>query len=338
MKTHNCYFVVNNNALRDELNRTIGNYFIETETIAGKLFALCAAVWFTSSLTIPVGGFFMRYKRLVINLGHGTPLKRFGLWSRKASLLQKTYYYVSRTNVSYTIASSGVFAERISKIFGLPLESVLIAGQPRNDQLFVKSDLDMRLFGNRMDTKNILYAPTFRSSEELRFFPFPDISYQELGDFFRQNNINIFLRPHPNFDDRIDKKLLEISHIHVFSCRNYPEIMDYLNNFDLLITDYSSIYFDYLLLDRPIVFLPYDYDSYNQETGFTVDYEEFTPGPKPSTMKDFMDALYESLYGQGKYTNDRKRVNAFCNVIQNENCKGLVDSLSQKGFISSRIL
>jgi CDP-glycerol glycerophosphotransferase len=334
LKTYNCYFVVNNNALRDELNRTIGNYFIETKAISGKLFALYAAVWFTSSLTIPVGGFFMKYKRLVINLGHGTPLKRFGLWSCKASLLQKIYYCLSRTNVSYTIASSSVFAECVSKIFGLPSERVLIAGQPRNDQLFIKSDLDMSRFGNGMDTKNVLYAPTFRSSEELRLFPFPDFSYQALGNFLGQNNINIFLRLHPNFDDRINKKMLDISNIHLFSSREYPEIMDYLNNFDLLITDYSSIYFDYLLLDRPIVFLPYDYDSYNQETGFTVPYDEFTPGYKPSTLKDFMSVLYESLYGEDKYINDRKRVNALCNIVQKENCKRLFDILSQKGFIS----
>jgi CDP-glycerol glycerophosphotransferase len=275
----------------------------------------------------------MRYKRLVINLGHGTPLKRFGLWSRKVSLLQKMYYYLSKTNISYTIASSSVFVEYISKIFGLPPERVLVAGQSRNDQLFVKSDLDMSLFVGRTDTKNVLYAPTFRPSEELRFFPFLGFSYQELGDFFRQNNINVFLRPHPNFDDRIDKELFDIPNIYLFSGRDYPEIMDYLNNFDLLITDYSSIYFDYLLLDRPIVFMPYDYDSYNKENGFTIPYEEFTPGPKPSTLKDFLDALYESLYGKDKYIDDRKRVNALCNVFQKENRKGLVNILLQKGFI-----
>jgi CDP-glycerol glycerophosphotransferase len=112
----------------------------------GKIFALRASLWFISSLTIPVGGFFMSYKRCVIHLGHGTPLKKFGLMQKNASPLKRLYYSASRTNISYSVASSDYFRPIISEIFGLPLEAVLVAGQARNDQLFAESGCDMKQF------------------------------------------------------------------------------------------------------------------------------------------------------------------------------------------------
>jgi len=123
--------------------------------------------------------------------------------------------------------------------------------------------------------------------------------------------------------------------VRLFSGRDYPEIMDYLNNFDLLITDYSSIYFDYLLLDRPIIFLPYDIDAYSGENGFTVPYDEFTPGCKPSTMTAFFHAILVSLdKNTDPYKDERKRVNAACNVSQRDNREGLVKLLRERGILA----
>lgn len=59
--------------------------------------------------------------------------------------------------------------------------------------------------------------------------------------------------------------------------------------FDFLITDYSSIYIDYLLLDRPIGFIPYDYDEYNNDRGFLFEYSGVTPGMRISTYKDLIN-------------------------------------------------
>jgi CDP-glycerol glycerophosphotransferase len=327
IKDYKCYFVINDKKIRDELNASIGEYFIETNSIAGKIFALRAPVWFRSSAAIPVGGFFLTYKRHIIHLGHGTPLKNIGLLEKRMPLLKRIYYILNRTNVSYTIASSEYFRPIVSKCFGLPLKKVLIAGQPRNDQLFVKSDLDMKQFNKQKNIKNILYAPTWRSSSRVRLFPFEDFSCQELADFLLENNISIFLRTHPGFEDEIDIQFLEIPNVHLFSATTYTEIMDYLNVFDLLITDYSSIYLDYLLLDRPIIFLPYDSVQYDMEVGFTVPYNDFTPGYKPLTIKEFISAISISLNNKDEYKNTRNQVNKICNTIQRENCKNLVKFL-----------
>ena len=89
-----------------------------------------------------------------------------------------------------------------------------------------------------------------------------------------------------------------------------------LNIFDLLITDYSSIYIDYLLLDRPMVFLPYDKERYLEGRGMNFRYDDVTPGAKPGTMKEFMGVVRSSLEGRDDFCDKRRACNAFFNEIQ----------------------
>jgi CDP-glycerol glycerophosphotransferase len=319
--------------LRERLTKEIGEYFIETNTLKGKIFASSAAVWFISSLESPIGGFYGAYNRVVIHLGHGTPLKNIGLLEKNLSTLKKIYYILVRTNISYSIASSPYFKKIIADFIGLQENKILIAGQSRNDQLFIKSDLNIKDILKQNNSKSILYAPTWRPSTKVEYFPFGDFSAQEMGNFLIKNNIHIFIRVHPGIRDDIGNHLLKIPNIYSFPADTYAEIMDYLNEFDLLITDYSSIYFDYLLLNRPIIFLPYDYDLYEKEIGFTVPYNEFTPGYKPSTMKDFIDAIYTSFYGKDKFEEERKKINNICNSFQKENRKEFVKMLYENNIL-----
>jgi CDP-glycerol glycerophosphotransferase len=333
IKNYNSYFVINNDELRNNLNKTIGNYFIETKTLKGKLFVLQASIWIISSLEIPVGCIFAKFKRTIIHLGHGTPLKNIGLLEKNISLIKRMYYMYLRFNISYSVASSVYFKIIISKFIGLPLNKILVAGQSRNDQLFVESDLDIQQFDGQKEMKNILYAPTWRPSTKLQLFPFDDFSMNKLSDFLLENKINIFIRTHPYFEDKICPELLKIPNIYLFSSTIYHEIMDYLNKFDMLVTDYSSIFFDYLLLDRPIIFLPYDYDMYNKEIGFTVPYDEFTPGYKSSSMKEFINDILNS-FSIDLYKGERKRVNEICNAFKKENCKELATLLYNNNILS----
>jgi CDP-glycerol glycerophosphotransferase len=335
MKYYNSYFVINDDELRNNLNTTIGNYFIETKSFSGKMFVLKAAIWFISSIEFPVGGLFLSYKRYVIHLGHGTPLKNIGLLESNISLVKKIYYAIARTNISYSIASSKTFSSIISGFLGLPLKKIIIAGQARNDQLFIKSDFNIKNVVGKENMKNILYAPTWRTNTKVKLFPFEDFNIKEFVDMLVKNKINLFVRTHPDYEDEIDNEILDMPNIFLFSGKKYHEIMDYLNIFDLLITDYSSIFFDYLLLDRPLVFLPYDYDSYNKEIGFTVPYNDYTPGYKPSTMKDFTEAIYESVYGEDKYKDVRNRVNEICNIYQMNNRQEFVKLLQKMGILQN---
>lgn len=333
IKHYRPYFVINDDTLREQLNMTIGNYFIETKTFHGKLFALKASIWFISSLEFPVGGFFLACGRNVIHLGHGTPLKNIGLLEKNISSLKRIYYGIIKTNISYTLASSIFFRPIISRFLGVSENRVLVAGHARNDRLFINAKLDLNKIVGKENMKHILYVPTWRTTAKVKFFPFIDFAEDELADFLVDNDINIFIRTHPGFEDEIDRKILDIPNVYVFSEKEYGEIMDYLNLFDLLITDYSSVYFDYLLLDRPIIFLPYDYDEYNAEIGFTVPYYDYTPGDKPSTLDEFMNAIC-TAFKADKFKDERARVNRLCNTYGRDNCKEFVSLLSEIGILS----
>lgn len=92
--------------------------------------------------------------------------------------------------------------------------------------------------------------------------------------------------------------------------------MEVLAMFDLLITDYSSIYIDYLLLERPILFLPYDREAYLKTRGFNFDYDEVTPGPKPKSYAEFLNSIEGLLYNEMNYVENRKKIERKFNKIQ----------------------
>ena len=92
--------------------------------------------------------------------------------------------------------------------------------------------------------------------------------------------------------------------------------MELLNLFDVLITDYSSIYIDYLLLDRPIIFIPYDKQEYLNKRGMNFEYDKVTPGYKPENMEEFLQSLNKILLNKDEFKEDRKLTNDIFNDIR----------------------
>ncbi|BEO92666.1 CDP-glycerol glycerophosphotransferase family protein [Fusobacterium nucleatum] len=316
-------YVINEPNLKNNLEEKIGNYFINTNSIKGMLYSLKAYTWITSSIELPVGGIFQRINRLVIHLGHGTPLKNIGFLEKNISTLKKVYYILIKNNFSYVLSTSYDFDKIMSKFLNIPLKRIFTNGQPRLDSIFEKKeDILNRVFKVEKNMKNILYAPTWRQDSETKLFPFSDFNEKEIENFLEDNKINIFLRVHPDFETEIDEKLLKIKGIYVLNSKVVKDISEYLSCFDLLITDYSSIFIDYLLLDKPILFLPYDFENYNKEIGFTVDYMSHTPGPKSYTFKSFKNEIIELLNNNEYFYKERIKDKTFYNLYtDNRNCE-----------------
>ena len=102
---------------------------------------------------------------------------------------------------------------------------------------------------------------------------------------FRKNNYQLIVKSHPLYGENYDKMLKGISHISLFPDEKLKEwkidLYEVLGATDFLITDYSSVYFDYLLLNKPIIFTPTDLEEYNEDRGFLLTpYEEWTPDSK----------------------------------------------------------
>lgn len=303
-------FVVNEPLLRGKLIELYGDYFISSSSLRNIFYILRAKTWITSSLETPVGGAFLNVGRIVIHLGHGAPLKKIGLNEKYNNWIKSIYYRVLRTNFSYFFSTSSVFDNNWAGCLNISTRKVLRAAQSRNITFSQKRNY----FNRNNNTKNILYAPTWRPYDETKLFPFDDLNVVNINQYLEEENAVIYLRLHPNFESKIDESLLS-DRVKLLTKKNIDDINEILGEFDLLITDYSSIYIDFLLTNKPIIFLPYDQDLYSEIIGFSIDYDKYTPGPKPKMTDEFLRELSLLLNDRDYFSEARKQVNAELNYI-----------------------
>lgn len=313
------YFVINDECLRKKLSDAWGaEYFIETNSREGIEKVLGAGVWFTSA-GLPVYGTKLCRGRKIVNLWHGVPLKKIALQDGNLRLLARLYFRkIFTENYTHILTTSAKLTPVMAKSFGVKEDVIRVWGQPRNDGLFAACDrkkILSAIYGQLPEyEKIVLYAPTFRDGGGTRLFPFSDYDREALESYLEKEKILLFVRTHIKEKGAVREFLAR--RILYLGNEQAEDVTGILGIFDLLITDYSSIYIDYLLTQKPVVFLPYDKETYLDERGMNFSYEAVTPGPKPSTQKEFLEALSVLLAGNDPYQAERKRVNDFFNEIQ----------------------
>lgn len=163
---------------------------------------------------------------------------------------------------------------------------LLPLGLPRNDKLFSESyKTESRAYFDEKyalkEQRILLYAPTFRNySEEIKL-PFSASDFERLNVFFKKNNWTMIYRPH-YIENIIPPEFLKSKeNILILDVTKEEDSQRLLAATDVLMTDYSSIFVDYLILDRPICFLPFDLDLYEEKKGLVMDFkdEACIPGP-----------------------------------------------------------
>ena len=309
-------FVINDPELRNSLSSKYGKqYFIETESIQGIRQALSAGVWFTSA-GLPAYGTGLHKKRLIINLWHGVPLKKIALLDPNLKKAARIYFKkIFSENYTCILTTSHELIPLMARSFAVSEDKIKVWGQPRNDGLFQKIDCRKilgQLFPDLPEyTKTVLYAPTFRDYGQVQLFPFKDFDQKQLEAFLDEKNMLLFIRTHVAEQGSAAPYLGK--RIRFLGNEQAEDVTGILNIFDCLITDYSSIYIDYLLTDKPMIFLPYDRQQYLDGRGMNFDYDDVTPGPKPETFNDFLDALSPK---EDFWKSERTRVNRLFNEIQ----------------------
>ncbi|WP_196247633.1 CDP-glycerol glycerophosphotransferase family protein, partial [Cronobacter malonaticus] len=226
-----------------------------------------------------------------ISLWHGIPFK-------KICYLGENDYKGMIDYSAIRIATSEVMRSIISASFREKANNVYITGQPRNDFLFkpIKlADVGLELCKNK---KIIMLAPTFRMNNEDKrysdgaeitdnnFLRVDDFSLNEIDGYLEKNNAHLILKLHPYEEEYFRGVATLSSNITIISSEELTQKNIDLNQLlsltDILITDYSSIYLDYLILNKPLVFLVPDVDTYSSSRGgFTLEpFDFWTPGDK----------------------------------------------------------
>ncbi|MFR2719285.1 MAG: CDP-glycerol glycerophosphotransferase family protein [Ruminococcus sp.] len=323
------YYVMNDDKKREELGEKYGKeYFLDGKTMAGIRKILSCKVWFTSTAP-PLYGVGFRKKYVILNLWHGIPLKKIGMEQKNLSWFTRKYYkYLFADNYEGVVTTSSHLVHIMSRSFLVEPERIKVWGQPRNDVLFSSNSEGKGLeevFSGELPPyeKVVLYAPTFRDHEPTQLFPFQDMDRERLCQWLEEKKIFLCIRLHL-YDQTGYQWIQELdrtgSRIRFLNEDRTVDIMEALKEFDLLITDYSSIYMDYLLTGKPVLFLPYDQEAYLKERGMNFPYDQVTPGPKPKTFQEFLNSMEDLLYNHDGYVRQRESVNNFLNEIQRPCC------------------
>ncbi|CAL9436352.1 hypothetical protein SUDANB120_02147 [Streptomyces sp. enrichment culture] len=253
-----------------------------------------------------------------IQTWHGSALKRMGFHEPRTKAQGRAAqdrFQAAVDRFDHFLVRSEHDVRTLAKGFRLRDEVLLRAGYPRNDALVeahraeaqsgerVRGPLAAEL-GIDPDKRVLLYAPTFRANAEgaVEGFAFPfDVEEfaDRLGDRFtllvRTHYLNSVSLP-PSVAGRV----VDVSRHH--------DITPLLALADGLITDYSSVMFDYAVLDRPMLFFAYDYDSYAGDIrGTYFDLKEKAPGPVVATPEELFQAVAAFDEADAKYAEARQR-------------------------------
>jgi len=256
--------------------------------------------------------YYLSFKSKKIQLWHGVSLKRM------ESAVPKTAKYINSfggkldaavrgkfINHDLLISTSEFFTQKVfSKAFRT--KCFLESGYPRNDVFFNHLDDEYVLIGSDKETiskvsklredgyKIILYAPTFRDTGG---DPITDgaLNPDSLSEFANKNKAVFVFKFHVRADTTYKLEAYD----GIIKCDNSQDIQPLLKVSDILITDYSSVYMDYLLLDRPVIFFPYDYKKYiEKDRSLFFDYDWITPGPKCSSQDELEKTLIDYIIEQ----------------------------------------
>ncbi|MDV7693658.1 CDP-glycerol glycerophosphotransferase family protein [Pediococcus parvulus] len=250
---------------------------------------------------------------------HGTPLKKLGVDIENVEIpgTTTTEYHAAFKKESarwdYLIAPNSYSEAIFKRAFGFN-NKFIRSGYPRNDVLYLDNNLDtirhlkLKILGDS-DAKVVLYAPTWRDDEFIykgryRF----DLPF-DLKKFFSlvSRDTILIIRPHYLVKDHIDIRGFE-KRVRILADTDINQL--YLIS-DLLITDYSSVMFDFANLHRPMLFFPYDLDHYaGKLRGFYFNYLEECPGPIVTTSTEFYKQL--SVFDfEGTFANYDRQFNEF---------------------------
>lgn len=255
--------------------------------------------------------YFFLYRSKKVQVWHGTGLKAIGLLRPNIRNLGYFRKLLKRDNIFYDLVSLSSKFQVKTRAEAFRYGHILINGLPRNDIFFNSSlirEIDLNSSSSMIEKircykkdgyKIITYAPTWR--KEKRAFNYLPLA--DMEKFAKNYRLLFVVKLHSKQSGHYDFS----NYDYIIEYEKHDDVYPLLTFTDLLITDYSSIYLDYLLTGRPIVFYTYDKEQYiNDERELLLNYDEVTPGPVCHSYSELERELYFHLVeGKDKYRAER---------------------------------
>lgn len=252
---------------------------------------------FMDNAFLPMAYLKIRPQTTVVQLWHGTgTIKKFGQDVNQGKLFELEKK--ANQNLDYVIVSSDATKELYAGCFGVAEDQVKVLGLPRTDLLFSQKELQKRRkqfleqYPELENKKLILYAPTFRDQETEHPRMMLDLD-QMAKNLPKEYCLGLRLHPFVarqfQMDERYQGKIYDFS--------TYDNLNTLLMSTDILISDYSSIIFEYCVFGRPMIFYAYDLEEFSDHgRGFYKDYESYVPGPVVRTTQELLDVVKDQKW------------------------------------------
>ncbi|MBR0351176.1 MAG: CDP-glycerol glycerophosphotransferase family protein [Clostridia bacterium] len=278
--------------------------------------------------------------QVFINLWHGLGPKKIGTLAD----IELDWIYKFSMKNDYLIANGELGRVIFPAIFNKPIEYVKQFSQPRYKWLFEnkgKENLQKLLnIDVKKYNKILMYAPTFKKGigrEDSKFNENNILNLNEydesvLNDYLEKNNILLLLKLHPVEESNL--KVIDSNNIIKLSDEimldSFITINELLDGVDLLISDYSSIYIDYINLERPVLFLDTDKTEYEKNRGIIFDSLDFwwMAGPKVHDINSFVYEVDKLFNETSYYREERKTFNKLVNGTIDKTNEKLIDFIN----------
>ncbi|MCY7914406.1 glycosyltransferase [Bacillus haynesii] len=274
--------------------------------------------------------FVKRDEQIYINTWHGTPLKTLGLDIKNRGMSTHKNIQRNLLHSDYLISPNQFTYEKLLKshdIYEIYAGKVADIGYPRTDLTLETNGEEVRKTLNiPLDKKVILYAPTWRGTvgkendtSQVLLDEVMDIQ-KSMGDDYI-----VLLKSHYFTFEYFKKNKLD--HLCV---PNWYDTNKLLAAVDILITDYSSIFFDFLPLKKPVLFYMIDHQEYEAERGFYLDINNL-PGPVCESLNELIDKLQNIHILKKEFSEQYdKYLEEFCYNDDGQASKRLVEMIFKK--------
>lgn len=220
---------------------------------------------------------------------------------------------INHRNYTKAIVSSKNISPKYAEGFGIDIKHVYPLGAPRTDIFFNKSEQNLIIQKVHKELpfikgkKVILFAPTFRGNgQQSAYYPYEVIDFKKIYETFSDKDYVFLLKIHPFVQNQPNISYEYDDFYHDVS--SYREINDLLLITDVLITDYSSVCFEYALLKKQMIFFSPDLAEYMSTRNFYYDYFNFIPGTFATNTEELIQQIKDEKI-------DNKRLSEFTNYF-----------------------
>jgi len=295
------YWMLKDKRLFEDMQRE-GYPVVFAYSLRGIVYLLRAgAVIFTHSVEWEFIACCVGYTTKRVQTWHGIPLKKIGyddhIYSstRLKVKIRMLLLLYTTDKLDLVLAASEDEKKHLVTAFGVKDHVVVVTGYPRNDKLttVISSKTE-----TKPNLKKIIYMPTFRGSigSEFKLLSGMEFDFPKINQILHASNAELHIKLHPvQKFSTLDIELIS-QHDRIHTVFDVGDVYLSLGSYDLLITDFSGVFFDYLITGKPIILAPLDMKNYIiQDRELYYDYNDICPDPPCYTWSEVFERISEVL-------------------------------------------